>query len=226
MSNREELRARVLRVFKRTDKDTEVNEAINDTYKEMVAIVGPRKVQDRLYKNLVIDRSEYALPTTALRFIHPFRLIDPDGGESSIGSYPMTFLNKDDYDAIEPNPDATDPTTGSPTHYTIWKNCLLVTPLPDKAYTIEINIGGEATALDLDSDESIFQETWDEVIAAGALRRLYAGIKLYQDSTYYQSVYLYGGTGDSQLLTGGLALLKQIERDNNKAILIAKNNPL
>jgi hypothetical protein len=226
MSTRSDLRARVLRVFKRTDKDTEVNEAINDTYKEMVAIIGPRKVQDRLYKSLVADRAEYALPTTALRFIHPIRLIDPDAGDTSIGSYVMTFINKDEYDALDPNPDAADPLSGSPTHYTIWKNCLLVTPQPDKAYTIEINIGGEATALDADSDESIFQETWDETIAAGALRRLYAGIKLYQDSTYWQSVYLYGGTGDPNDLCGGIKLLRQIERDNNKAVLIAKNNPL
>jgi hypothetical protein len=223
-SSLSELRARVKRTFIRTDKDTEINEAINSAYMEMVAAVGPRKLQEQEYIDTVVGREDYLLPTLLLRVHHPIRLIDPDGGTSRVSSYPLQFISKDEYDVIEPNPNSSDPDTGRPWAYTIWKNSILITDVPDQVYTLEINMGGEATNLSADSDEVIFSDIWDETIVAGALTRMYHAMKLYDDAKLWQGVYLYGYIGDAGVLQGGLTLLKQIEKDNAQAPILVKFN--
>ena len=221
MSTRQELRERVLRTFIRTDKTTLLNECINDAYKEMLAIIQPRKLHDQVYKDTVAGREEYPVPTTLLRIKHPIRLIDPDTDSSSVNSYPLHFITKDEYDYWEPNPNAGTVSTGRPWAYTIFKNSILLTDIPDKAYRLEMNIGGDVTSLDSDSDESILSETWDETHAAGALTRAYHRLKQYDAAKSWGGIYLNGYTGE-----GGLKLLKTIERDNNQAVLIVKPNLL
>lgn len=192
----------------------------------MAGVVGPRQWQDRVYKTVVANRAEYALPDSFLRINHPLRLIDPDASSSSTSSFPLKFLTKDEYDQWEPNPNADTPSSGTPWGYTIWKNCIYLVALPDKAYQIEINLGGEHTELVADDDQTIFSEAWDETIAAGALKRLFGMLSQFDRSQYWQGVYLVGSVGDQGALVGGLKLLRQLERDNTQATLIVKNNSL
>ena len=218
----------VKEVYKRTDKATEIDRALNETYLEMIAATSPRKTQDQIYRPVVIGREEYPLPETVLRINHPIRLIDPNvASNNSSSHHPLKFLaNKDEYDRIEPNPNATTVITGRPWAYTIWKNSILITDLPDKAYTLEVNIGGVGTKLVASIDETIFQETWDETHKAGALARLFALIDLSDKADLWQRIYRYGFAGNEGLITGGLELLHQTTRDLQDGPFMVANNPL
>lgn len=222
-SSLEDFKARVLRVYKRTDKDTEMVEAINDAYAEMVAIIDPRKLADRVYRPITAGRAQWALPVGFLRINHPIKLIDPNGGSRGAGSFPLRFKTKEEYDELEPNPDASNPSTGTPWAYTIHKNSVWLTSIPDRAYTLEMSIGGEPTVLSGLSDEVIFSPTWDATLAAGACARLFTNTKQYKEAQVWQGVYENGWVAG---VKGGINLLKEIERDNKTAAIIVKNNRL
>lgn len=222
-----QFRTMVLEVFKRDDKSTEIDRAINDAYREMIACVHPRKLKDQIYHTCVLNREEYPLPEDVLRINHPLRLIDPtDDTNNSTAHTPLEFINKTDYDEREPNPNAGTIVPGRPDAYCIFKNSILLTPLPDKAYLIEVNVGGVGTALAAAADETIFQPTWDETHKAGALARLYIGIGLKEDADVWQSIYRWGFAGKEGGITGGLELLKQLCRAYEDPTLIVENNNL
>jgi hypothetical protein len=219
-----ELKTSVLEIFKRDDKETEIVRAINEAYSEMCATTAPRKLQDQIYKTVVIGREEYPVPDTVLRVAHPVRLLDPTAGNNSSSSYALEFLTKDEYDNLEPNPNAVEITTGKPHAYTLWKNSILLTDIPDKEYVLEINIGGIPTLLVAEIDETIFLPTWDETNKAGALTRLFGGIGLIQEADLWQRIYRYGFSGNEGYVTGGLELLRQLNRDIQSAPHIVRFN--
>lgn len=207
----------VLEVFKRTDKTTELKRAINDTYFEMVAAVDPRKQKDQIYRTTVTGREEYPIPDTLLRINHPIRILEGDTNNAS-SSYPLEFMSKAEYDFWEPYPNALTVIGGKPWGYCIWKNSILLTDVPDKStYKLEINIGGEPSKMVADTDATIFSPTWDEVIKAGALARLYLGIELDDRVAVWQKIYRYGFAGDEGNITGGLELLKKLNDQIDKA---------
>lgn len=215
----------VLEVYKRTDKTTEVKRAINDAYMEMVACLDPRKQKDQIYRLTVVGREEYPIPDTTLRISHPVRLIDRTSGtNNSSESFPLHFYTKDEYDVIQPNPNAASPVNGRPHGYTFWKNSILLTDLPDKVYRLEINFGGEGVRMVGAGDGVIFSETWDETVKAGALSRLYAGIQLKDEADFWQTVYRFGFAGNEGNITGGLMLFRQLNEDLTKPALIVKPN--
>ena len=221
------LQTRALQIFKRTDKTAELKEALNAAYREMVAAVGPRKLQDQVYHPVHIGREEYPVPSNLLRLNHPIRLLDPDvTSNNSSSHHPLKFITKDEYDVIEPFPNAPNPQTSRPWVYTLYKNSILLSGLPDKEYVLEMNIGGEPTELASDPDITIFREMWDETHIAGALSRLYAGIGLIGEAGNWADIYNNGYIDPKNGITGGLNLLKKIEKDNQQAPLISRFNAL
>ena len=226
MSTLADLRTRLKEVFIRTDKDTEINRAISDAYLEMIAVIGDHKVEDRYYETIVAGRSDYLLPTSFLRIRHPAKIIDAENDSSHVSSYPLRFLPPQEFDQWEPNPDATAPTTGRPWAYTIKKNSYLLTSVPDKAYTIEFLVGGSGNALVDDADEPVFASHWDETIVAGALKRMYALVKLYDQSNFWGGVYVNGHVDPNLGMSGGLNLLKQLNSDNTRGPAICQVNAL
>lgn len=215
-----ELQALVLTDFIRTDKTVEIKRALNDTYKEMVACVDPRRQRDQIYKATVAGREEYPIPTGVLRLNHPIRLIDPAASSGSASSYPLHFLTKVEYDEIETNPNASTVDRGKPWAYTVYKNSVLLTDIPDQIYNIEMNVGGEATPMVEEGDATIFAPTWDETIKAGALSRLYANLKDWDTAGQWQTIYRWGFAGREGLINGGLELLKRLEQQATRAQLI------
>lgn len=219
-----DLQAAVLEVFKRTDKQTELERALNDTYFEMVAAVDPRRQKDQIYRTTIVGREEYPVPDNLLRINHPVRIIE---GTTNRGgqSYPLEFLTKEEYDYWEPNPNALSILGGKPWGYCFWKNSILLTDIPDKStYSIEINIGGEATKMVEEDDATIFSPTWDETIKAGALARLFIGIELDDRADVWQKIYRYGFAGNEGNITGGLELLKKLNDQIDKAPIIVRPN--
>ena len=216
------LQAMALETFKRTDKTTELKRAINDTYKEMIGCLNPRKQQDQIYRSTVASREEYPFPDAVIRISHPIRLIDVSASNNSSASFPLDFISKDEYDLREPNPNAATIVGGTPSAYTIFKNSILLTQIPNKVFRLEINIAQEATVLVADADQVIFIPTWDETIKAGALARLYGTVERWDMADYWQKVYRYGFAGDIGRITGGLELFRQLNNDVSNAPMIVK----
>lgn len=227
MSTLADLVAQVGMIYKRDDPSTlQPKTAINQTYKAMLAVIGHHKLQDRAYKDVSVGQFEISFPSGILRIHHPIKLIDPAGGSEGANSYPLRFMTKGEYDYWEPYPEATNPGTGVPWGYALWKNSIYLTSIPDKTYTLEIAMGGDPVDLLVDVDESILSSVWDETIMAGALHRLFLAVKLYTDSDYWRRVYLNGSEGDGNMLVGGLNLLRQLDRDNFNAVPLVRNQPL
>lgn len=217
-----DLKTMVLEIFKRTDKTTELERAINNTYREMSAAIEPRKLQEQIYQVCTIRQEDYAVPDTILRVNHPLRLIEPGSTNNSSQSGPLIFIPKDEYDVWEPNPNATTINPGRPEVYTFYKNSFLLSPIPDKAYVIEANVGGEPIVLSAATDTTIFSPVWDEVLISGALARLYLGIGLKEETENWMNIYRYGFTGDKDNITGGLGLIKSLNKDNGLPPSIVK----
>lgn len=227
MSTLAELETKVRAIYKRDDAGIlQPKDAISETYLAMLAVIGHHKLQDRVYKDVAKDQYEISMPSGILRIHHPIKMIDPQGDSLSANSGPLRFISKEEYDRIEPESDDDTPSDSVPRYYTLWKNSIYLTPIPDRTFTLEMNIGGEPTALVEDVDESILSPVWDETIKAGALHRLFAAVKLYSDSDYWRKVYLNGSEGDGMLLVGGLNLLRQLDIDNRSAPIIIDNQPL
>lgn len=229
MSTKAEIAAKILQVFIRTDKTTELNNALNETYFEMCGVIQYHKTSAQEYVNLTDKREDYAIPSDTLRINHPIRLIELAAQSDSGSSYNLTFIPKDEYDTMEPNPNVTPTTlvsTGKPTHYTVWKNCILLTPIPDSStkYKIELNLGGEITKLSADVDQPIFSERWDETMKAGTLARLFSLVELYERAQFWNGIYLNGFAGADGFFKGGLKLLKEISENIDRAPLIVKHN--
>lgn len=228
MSTRAQIITKVNAIFKRDDKATEVIDALNEAYFEMLGVIQYHKTSAQKWVNLVQGREEYAIPSDTLRINHPIRLIELTAQSDSGSSYNMDFITKDEYDALEPNPNVTPASlvsTGKPTKYTVWKNCILLTPIPDSStlYKIELNLGGEVAKLAADADIPVFSERWEETLKAGTLARLFALIELYERASYWQGIYINGYAGADGYFNGGLKLLKEISNNIDRAPHIVKN---
>ena len=178
----------VKRIFKRTDKDTEIYEALNETIQD----IGRRRpLGDYKFQSwvpCVVGQEDYPLPSNLLQLMHPIRLLE--GNSTTDSGYPLHFLSKEEYDIVEPNPNRTSPSTGKPWAYTIFSDSILLTDPPDSAnYLIEISWGKIPTSLDSDSDVHSLTENWDEVIKWGTLWRLFAGVGLYEDATFWEAKF-------------------------------------
>jgi len=221
----EDLQTMVLENYKRTDKTTELKRALNETYREMVACIDPRKMKEQIFYDLEVGQEDYAIPDTTLRINHPLRLIDITASNNSASSYPMRFISKDEYDEIEPNPNSSENIIGGrPYKYCFYKNSILVTPVPDRPiYRIEMDMGGETEIMVAPTDATIFAPTWDETIKAGTLSRMYALIDEWDNADKWQTVYRYGFAGKEGRITGGLELLKKLNEEIEVAPIIVRN---
>jgi hypothetical protein len=188
MSALSTLRTYVKRDFKRTDKDTEVDQAINDMIMWIATKMPHGNYKYQSWINTAVGREDYSLPTNLIHLMHPIRLII--GTNSSESGFPLSRLSKEEYDIREPNPNRTSPSTGRPSAYTIFSRSILVTPIPDLAtYLLEINWSLRPVTLTADADLPSLGSEWDEVIKHGAMERVYAGMGMMEDANYWGSMY-------------------------------------
>ena len=199
--------------FKRTDKDTELVQATNDMIAWVAALMPMGNYKFQSYLSTVTGQEDYPLPTDLLHLYHPVRFLK--GTTSADEGYDLIQLTKTEYDQREPNPNRTSPTTGTPTHYTIWSRQVLLTPIPDAStYLIEINRGKKPTTVANDADVHNLGSEWDPVLKVGVLERLYAGIGMVEEAAYWAAQYkeMTGGPTFGQP-TGFCKTLFDRERD-------------
>jgi len=208
--------------FKRTDKDTELVQAYNDSIFYVSVLIPHGGYKYQSYVNTAIGQPNYPLPNNLIHLLHPIRLLEGSGINDS--GYPLDHITKEEYDEEEPNPNRTSPSTGKPEQYCIFSRAILPTPIPDKAtYLFEINWSKLPTLLSAAADIPGLGNEWDEILKWMVLDRLNAGLELFQEAEYWRSKY-QDSEGNP---IGQLLRLLDIERDReSKSISQVSNNNL
>jgi len=180
----------ITRTLKRTDKNTEIYESLNETIRDVSGRARFQEYQFQSYVACVSGQEDYPLPSTLLHIQHPVRLLD--GSATNDNGNQLTHISKAEYDRREPNPNRTSPSVGRPGAYTIYSNSILLTPIPDDTYLIEIDWGNVPTNLAADGESPSFNEMWDEVLKHGVLFRMFALLGMYEDAEYWRGHYELG----------------------------------
>jgi len=208
--------------FKRTDKDTELVQAYNDSIVFIAVLMPHGGYKYQSYLPSVASQPDYPLPTDMIHLIHPVRLLEGSGTNDS--GYPMDHITKQEYDEYEINPNRASPSTGKPVRYCIFSRSILPSPIPDlSTYLFEIDWSKRPVALSGDSDLHSLGSEYDEILKCMTLARLNAGLELFQEAAFWASLY-QDQEGNP---AGMLKRLLDIERDReSKAIGQVQNNDL
>jgi hypothetical protein len=217
-----QLKAYIKYDFKRTDKDTEMLQAINDAIVDISTRMPHGAYKYQSYLPCVASQEDYPLPSTIIHLLHPVKLLEGSGTNDE--GYPMERISKEEYDVLEINPNRTSPPTGQPTKYCIYSGSILLSPVPDvSTYLLELDWTKRPTVLTADGESPALGAEYDEVIKQMVMARLMRSIELYQEADYWRGMYEdpYGNA------VGLLQRLLDIERDKEIiAIGQVENNDL
>lgn len=168
--------AYILRVFKRTDKETDVYEAITDTIMEIKA----RFISDdfkTIVSNLVISAlGNYTidLPTDFGHIIGDVIIL-----ENGQGSYPLHKRTKETFDRLYPHPADTTIVRSKPTDFCLFGGKIYLGPVPDSVanYAYKLSYTTEAeTAVTSATAAVPFTDRFRWIIRDMVLEKLYAGL--------------------------------------------------
>ena len=132
--NRLEFLTYVTQTIKRTDKDTEVYQALNDTIKDIASRGQLHEYSFQAYTQTVVGQEDYTFPGDLLHIKHPIRLLE--GNASGNTGWNLEKISKEKYDEYEPTPNRANPVCGRPLYYCIYANSILLTPIPDLVYLL------------------------------------------------------------------------------------------
>lgn len=178
--------------FKRTDKDTEILQAYNDTILDLSSRAPHSAYKYQSYVAVVAGQEDYPLPGNSIHIIHPLRYLKGTGTNDS--GWPLTKITKAEYDIQFTNPNRTSPQTGTPTKYCIYSESVLLGPIPGTAEVtggaiIEVNWTIIPTDQSADADTPSFGDEWREILKWGTLFRLYAGLGLDPEASKWKTLY-------------------------------------
>jgi hypothetical protein len=180
----------VLRTFIRTDKSTQVYEAVSDTIKDMRLRFGYEAYQVEGYTSGIDTLGEYAfgLPTNFGHLTTDVKVLDDDSSEVLIK------LSKAEFDEKYPNPNYTDATQEKPEHYCIFSDQILLGPVPDSLdYEYEFSYSEEDTvAIDGDTTSVDFTDRGREIIKFGTLYRVYRDLGNDEEAKKWNALYEAG----------------------------------
>lgn len=209
---RSAFRSYVIQTFKRTDKTDEINQAIDDTLRDIASRHAFQELTEMSYVSTVDGQPDYPLPSDLNQLFHPVKITD--GNATSDDGTPLTFISKEEYDNLEPNPFRTSPDTGTPFAYCIWRKQILLTDIPDdQAYLLVINWAKEITVPAGDSSEvGPWGDKYNETIKWGVLMRLYEIVEMFDEKERFSGYYEFG-------------ISKMINNDNDISKGIGKVTP-
>lgn len=162
----------ILRTFKRTDKETEVYEAITDTILDLQVRFGfdAQKVE--------------AYTTAGITALGDYKLDLPDDFGAIIGdvrfsdgnaSWTLEKLSKLEFNNKFPDPDDDDAITGQPTHFCVFGGQILLGPVPDRTdYIYQLDYATVLEEAITSAAASVpFSDIGRECLRYGSLGRLY-----------------------------------------------------
>jgi hypothetical protein len=197
----QEFRDYCVRTFKRTDKDTELYEALTDVIFDIKLQMNSEdfKIERCTAEIPVAGDYTFAVQTDFGHLIGDMTLVNPAGG-----SWPLIKVSKAVYDAYYPSQNETNPVTGSPRHFCLFGGVFYVGPTPDlTTYKYQYNYTTEAaTAITSATANVPFTNRYRWVVKDNVLARLYLDL----DDDEKAQKYLQLGTA---------GLMKIINNENN-----------
>jgi hypothetical protein len=197
----QEFRDYCVRTFKRTDKDTELYEALTDVIFDIKLQMNSEdfKIERCTAEIPVAGDYTFAVQTDFGHLIGDMTLVNPAGG-----SWPLIKVSKAVYDAYYPSQNETNPVTGSPRHFCLFGGVFYVGPTPDlTTYKYQYNYTTEAaTAITSATANVPFTDRYRWVVKDNVLARLYLDL----DDDEKAQKYLQLGTA---------GLMKIINNENN-----------
>jgi len=204
-----ELLAYVKKVFKRTDKDTEVYEAITDTVAHIKTRVDPDAYKTLTTSLAISTLGEYKIAVPAATGTIIGDVIVKDGENS----YELVKKTKAEFDRLYPNQDATDAVRAMPDHWCLYGGYIYLGHNPDKTtYTYTLNYTtGTLETITASTASVPFSARYRECLRAGTLKRAFQLVEN-ADLAEYWGVQFEGPQPDIEV--GGL--LGQILREERR----------
>lgn len=178
----------VVRTFKRTDKTTEIYDAITDTIFDMCERMDFEDTKIEAYTTggiTILGDYKIDLPSDFGRLIGDVRWSDQDN------SWTLTKLSKQEFNEKYGDTDGDEPIDGEPTHYCVFGNQILLGPIPDKTtYEYQIDYStfpsDEITSI---STEVIFTDKARECVKFGTLSCLYESMEEWDLAAKYKGKF-------------------------------------
>ena len=184
--------AYVLRVFKRTDKDTEIYEATTDIIADIRVTLKTEDYKTEAFVTAISVLGNYtmSLPTDFGHLIGDVTMVDDAGSEVRV----LNKLSKNTYNEKYDDRLYTtlaDVHTDKPLDFAIYGGEIHVGPVPDATtYKYPINYTTEAyTEVAAGTDPVPFSERYRKTLRAGVLAEVYAGLEAFEESAYWRQMY-------------------------------------
>lgn len=184
-----DFRAYVLRGgFKRTEKDTEVYEAITDAIQEMRRRFGFSEAQ----KETTTTDTITVLGDFTLDIESDFGLMVGLVMEDGTDGHQLTGLPKWKFDQIYPDINATSD-RGYPEHFTIYGDTIRIGPIPDSvSYVYRISYSQRAGTVISSTSAVPFTNLYREILRDGTLAKLWELMDQYQRAQYFAGKFEKG----------------------------------
>lgn len=175
----------VVKTFKRTDKSSEVYDAITDTVSDMCERMEFEETKVEGYTTSGISSlGDYKidLPSDFGRMIGDVRWSDQDNSRT------LTRLSKQEFNDKFGDLDGDDPMDGEPTHYCVFGNQILLGPVPDDTtYEYQIDYSTFlADAVTSSTTEVLFTDKARECVKFGTLARLFEVVEMFDIADRYR----------------------------------------
>lgn len=191
-----EFLAYVKRVFKRTDKDTEIYEATADIIADIRLQIKAEDYKEEAYVTSGISAlGDYrlALPNDFGHIIGEIKLVDDSGGYTRT----LKKISKQTYDKLYSDrlhASTSDVTLAPPVHFCIYAKQIFLGPVPDStSYIYHINYTTEDYAAITSSTDPVpFSERYRTILRAGVLSEVYMGLEAFEEANYWRQIYVDG----------------------------------
>lgn len=188
----EETRDYVVEVFKRTDKDTMIYQAITDTIIDMRIRYAFDEFKQEAYSAVLETLGDYRLdvPSEMGHFIGQVRVIN------GTDEYPpLIKITKEQFDRKFPNQENTT-YRGVPKYFCLYGTQILLGPVPDSlSYQYEVNYSEELFYEFSQGDTTTyvpFTDNFREVLRFGILMRLFANLDNEAEAAKWDALYERG----------------------------------
>lgn len=185
----EQFRDYLVRTFKRTDKDTEIYEAITDTVRDMrKRYPWGEMEQEAASSDTITVLGDYQIDVESDFGLRVGSVVVQDGYTNS---WPLDKISKQEFDEIYPNPTATDVAKAPPIHYCVFGGQFLLGPVPDTInYVYHVSYTKEDLVSVTESTTSVpFAGRQRETLKQGTLSRLYSMLDEYDRAAFWGQLY-------------------------------------
>lgn len=185
----------VKRIFKRTDKDTEIYEATTDTIADIRIQMKTEDYKEDSFVTGISTLGYYTidLPTSFGHLIGNVTIVDDASGYTKV----LNKISKQTYDekyGDRLHTDSADVNDDIPEDFCIYSGKIYLGPVPDlTTYKYHINYTTEAFAeVTAATDPVPFTNKYRRTLRAGVLADIYGGLEMFDESAFWEGEYNKG----------------------------------